>query len=223
MSRPPSADRTAGEGVRVKVRPMTPDAVVAHLVDLVAGRADARLRVVVDGHPSAHPGALATALVDPLRALGRPVVLVHATDFLRRASIRLEHGRRDPDALYDQVDLGALAREVIDPWGPDGTGRYLPTLWDPHLDRATREPYRTAPAGAVLLLEGAMLLGRWLHLDLTVHLALRADTLARRTPPQEAWTLASYARYAAEVMPEQIADVVLRVDDPRRPGLVVAR
>jgi hypothetical protein len=205
----------------VQVRPLTPDGVVRHLVDIVCARAESRLRVALDGHPSTHPEELADLLVEPLRALGRPAVRVHAADFLRPASVRLEYGRQDADGYYDQVDTRGLAREALDPWGPDGTGRYLPSLWDPHLDRATRVPYACAPAGGVLLLDGALLLGRWLDLDLTVHLALRPATLARRTPAGEAWTLPAFARYADDVRPEETADVVLRVDDARHPALVV--
>ena len=205
----------------MQVLPLTPDSVVRHLVAIVGARTEGRLRMVVDGHPSTRPELLADALVGPLRSIGRPVVRVHASDFLRPASVRLEHGRQDPDAYYDQVDVRALAREVVDPFGPEGTGRYLPSLWDPHLDRATRVPYSLAPDGAVLVLDGALLLGRWLDLDFTVHLALRADTLVRRTPPQETWTLAAYGRYAEEVGPEDTADVVLRVDDARHPAVVL--
>ena len=75
----------------------------------------------------------------------------------------------------------------------------------------------------MLLLDGAVPPGRWLDLDLTVHLALRADTRVRRTPPDEEWMLPAYARYTDEVAPEETADVVLRVDDSRRPGLVLDR
>jgi hypothetical protein len=204
----------------VHVQPLTPAGVVDHLVRLVAARADDRVRVLVDGHPSTHPEALADDLVAPLRAVGRAVVRVSAADFLRPASVRFEHGRTDDAALDDQVDLRALAREVLDPWGPGGTGRYLPTLWDPRTDRATRAPYRSVPDRGVLVLDGSMLLGRWLELDLTVHLSLRSDTLDRRTAPADAWTLGVYRRYVEDVVPEQTADVVVRVDDARRPALV---
>ncbi len=203
---------------------MTPDAVVHHLVQQIGARPTGRLRVAVDGHPGADPGRLADALVDPLRAAGRPVVRVHAHDFLRPASVRLQHGRHDPDAYFeDWVDHGALAREVLDPLAAAGDGRYLPTLWDADRDRATRAAYERAPDGAVLVLDGALLLGRWLDLDLTVHLALRPDTRRRRTPPEEAWTLPAYDRYDAETQPEDVADIVVRLDDPRRPALVVER
>ncbi|WNB87171.1 uridine kinase [Cellulomonas sp. ATA003] len=144
-----------------------------------------------------------------------------AGDFLRPASVRLEHGREDPDALLDDwLDGGALAREVIDPLGPGGSGRYLPSLWDAARDRATRAPAQDAPPGAVLVLDGALLLGRWLDLDLTVHLSLRAPTLRRRTPEADHWTLSAFERYATEVDPEATADVVVRADDPARPAIV---
>ena len=86
-----------------------------------------------------------------------------AWDFLRPASVRLERGRTDPDAYYDdRLDLAALRRVELDPLGPDGDGRWLPTLWDPDADRATRAGYETAPDKAVLILAGYLLLGRGL-------------------------------------------------------------
>lgn len=208
-------------GSHTVVRPLTPDGVVDHLVDLIAGRAEQRLRVLLDGHPSTRPDRLADLLVEPLRARGRAAVTVHAKDFLRPASVRFEHGRTDSDGFYDRVDLGALAREVIDPWGPGGADRYLPTLWDAHRDRATRAPYADVPDAGVLLVDGALLLGRWLDVDLSVHLALRPSTVARRASSEDGWTLPAYARYEEEVAPGETADVVLRVDDPRHPALVV--
>ena len=182
-----------------------------------------RLRVAVDGAPPTEPSRLADALVGPLRAFGRDVVRVSAEDFLRPASLRWEHGRHDPDGFYeDRLDVRALAREVLDPLGPGGTGRYLPSFWDVGRDRATRAGYLLASPGAVLVLDGTLLLGRWLDLDLTVHLALRPETLARRTPSEEQWSLRAFARYAEEARPDEMADVVVRVDDPRHPALVRA-
>ncbi len=207
------------------VQPLTPAGVVDHVVGVVLARpAGQRVRVAVDGAPAAQPGALADALVEPLRAAGRPVVRVSAGDFLRPASVRLEHGRQDPDAyLDDWLDVAALAREVVDPLGPGGSGRYLPSLWDAVRDRATRAPAVAAPPGAVLVLDGALLLGRWLDLDLTGHDALRPATLARRTAAGERWTLPAFDRYREETEPEAVADVVIRADDPARPALVVDR
>ncbi|BDZ41829.1 uridine kinase [Paraoerskovia sediminicola] len=187
-------------------------------------RAPAALRVLLDGHPTTGHGALADLLVDPLRVLGRPAVRVSTDDFLRPASLRLEHGRQDPDALLDdRVDVGALEREVLRPLGPGGSGRYLPTLRDPRTDRSTRAGYVEAAPGTVLLLDGALALGLGLPVDLTVHLAIRDATIGRRTAPSDAWALPAWARYRREVDPEGTADVVVRVDHADRPALVVRR
>ncbi|PJE99529.1 uridine kinase [Streptomyces carminius] len=176
-------------------------------------------RVALDGAPAARPGERADALADALRLRGRPVHRVSAHGFLRPASLRLEYGRRDPDAYYDLwLDDGALWREVFGPLGPDGTGRVLPDLWDPATDRATRSPYTTLPPGGVLLLDGPLLLGRGFPLDLAVHLRLTPAALARRTPEAERWTLPAFARYEDETRPGETADVVVRTDDPRHPA-----
>jgi hypothetical protein len=206
----------------VRVRPVTPDRLVEELVARIAGAPAAPwLRVGIDGAPSTGPGELADALVAPLRVLGRPTVRVDTGDFLRPASLRFEPGRTNPDAYYEGwYDLAALSREVLDPLAPGGTGRILTTFWNPATDRSTRAPYVTVPPGGVLLLSGTLLLGAGLDLDLTVHCVQSSAALARRTPAAERWTLPAYERYAEEVMPEYLADVVVRLDDPRHPAIV---
>ena len=208
----------------MRVRPVTPEILVGELVDLLTGReSDNHLRVALDGAPAAAPGALADALVDPLRARGRPAVRIDTADFLRPASLRLEFGRNDPDSYYQGwFDEAGLTREVLDPAGPGGSGRVLTRLWDARADRSAREPYRDLPPGAVVLVSGPLLLGGGLPFDLTVHLEMSAAALARRTPAADAWTLPAFARYAGEVAPASFADVVVRVDDPRRPARVLS-
>jgi hypothetical protein len=76
------------------------------------------------------------------------------------------------------------------------------------------------PPGGIVVLSGPLLLGAGLELDFTVHCGQSVPALARRTPPEERWTLPAYERYAEEVHPEYIADLVLRMDDPRHPALV---
>ncbi|MFR9776904.1 uridine kinase [Micromonospora sp. MS34] len=206
----------------MRVRPITPELLVTELADLLAGTAGpGRLRVAVDGPPAAEPDVLAAALVDPLRAAGRQVLHVRAADFLRPASVRLEHGRTNPDAYYEGwVDEAGLRREVLDPAGPDGSGRLLPSLWDAAADRASRAGYVELPPGGVVLVSGALLLGGGLPFDFTVHLVLSPAALDRRTEPGQRWTLPAFARYADEVAPASFADIVIRADDPRHPALV---
>jgi hypothetical protein len=214
-----------GYGRLVRVRPVSFEVLVEELADLLSSREpDSYLRVGIDGPPAAAPDRLADALVDPLQVRGRPAIRISTADFLRPASLRLEFGRANPDSFYaGWFDDAGLAREVLDPAGPGGSGRVLTRLWDAGVDRAAREPYRELPPGAVLLVSGPLLLGGGLALDFAVHLELSPAALARRTAEADRWTLPAYARYAEEVDPASFADMVVRVDDPRHPALVLER
>jgi hypothetical protein len=205
---------------------VSPAALADELADRVTALPVPWVRVAVDGAPSTRPGQLAEALVGPLRLRGRSALHVPADGFLRAASLRLERGRTNPDAFYeDWLDVGALSREVLEPLAPGGTGRVLPSLRDPDADRPTRAPYVDLPPGGVVLVSGALLLGGLLArdaaptFDLAVHLAQTPAALARRLDAAVQWTLPAYERYRAEVMPELVADVVVRADDPDHPAV----
>jgi hypothetical protein len=205
----------------VRYRPISPDVLAAELTERVAALPHRRLAVAVDGADGATDTAgLADALVDPLRLLGRAAVRVPASGFLRPASLRFEHGKRNPDARYtDWLDLGALRREVLDPLAGEGSGEVLPALWDTERDRATRMARVPVPEGGVVLVNGEFLLGAGLAFDLVVHLWLSPAALRRRLPEDDAWALPAYERYESEVDPGALADVTVRVDDPRHPAV----
>jgi hypothetical protein len=210
----------------VPLTPITWPRLAEALADRVAALSTAdtadgadRLRVGIDGAPAARTGELADAVGEELRVLGRPALRVRTAAFWRPASLRFEFGREDPDAYYERwLDAAALWREVFVPLGPGGTGRALPSLWDPLTDRATRAPYADLPAGGVLLIDGPFLLGHGFPLDLTVHLRLSPAALTRRTPGPEQWTLPAFARYEEEMDPARAVDVLVHTDDPRRPA-----
>jgi hypothetical protein len=172
------------------------------------------VRIAVDGPPCADPDGLAAALAEPVRALGRPFVHVRADAFWRDASVRLEYGREDVDSYLTWLDDGALRREVLQPGG-----WYLPSLRDPVTNRATRVERVPLPADAILVISGSLLLGRGLPFDRVVHLAVSAAARRRRTSPEQSWTLGAFDRYDAEVGPADLADVVIRLDDPRHPAV----
>lgn len=203
----------------MQITPVSPDVLVEEVAQLVADR-PGRVRLALDGPPPARPVVLAERVAVRLRELGRAVVVVSADDFLRPASVRLEYGREDPDEFLDGwLDTGGLRREVLDPAAPDGAGRVLPRLWDAAADRAHRDRYTALPDDGVVLLAGALLLGRGLPLEVAVHLRMSAAALTRTTPPDESWTLPAYERYELERNPAAEADLLVLADHPDRPAV----
>lgn len=180
------------------------------------------LRVAIDGPRVADPGAFAEALVVPLRALGRPATHIRAEMFWRDAALRLEYGRTDLTSFVNGwLDVEALRREVLDPLGQGGSGRFLSSLRDPVSNRATREPVRSAEPGSIVLISGELLLGQGLPFDRTIHLGVNPVARRRRTPEQWRWTLPAFDDYDDGVDPVRHADVALRYDDPRHPAIRV--
>lgn len=192
--------------------PITPGALAERLAAWLADGPEP-VRVAVDGPPCAEPERLAAALADPLRVAGRALVHVRAETFWRDASLRFEHGREDVEAYLSWLDAGALRREVL-----AADGRYLPSLRDPATNRMTREPRRALPPRAVLVVSGALLLGLGLPFDRVVHLSVSSAARARRTPAEQAWTLAAFDSYDDQVRPAELADVLVKLDDPRHPA-----
>jgi hypothetical protein len=179
--------------------------------------------VAVDGPELAVPERLATRLADRLPRAGRAAAVVPAAGFYRPASVRLEHGRTDPDARYtDWLDVRALAREVLDPLGPGGTGEYLPVLWDVERDRAARAPRVPMPTGGVLLVPGPLLQAVGLAFDVVIHLRVAPAARRRLVASELAWTLPAYDRYDDEVDPAALADAVVLADHPDRPALLLS-
>jgi hypothetical protein len=198
------------------VEASTPDGVAVAIAELVAAQAG-RVRVAIDGASAADPHDLAVRVVEALAP--RRALHVRADRFWRPASLRLEYGREDEDSYLDGwLDEDALRREVLDPFVENG--RALPELRDPLTDRSLRAAVVQLPDDGVVVVSGSVLLGRWLPFDVTVHVRLSPAALARRTPPDETWTLPALERYADERDPEGTADLVVRADDPRHPALV---
>ncbi len=196
--------------------PLSPELLAESLADCLASGPGTR-RVAVDGALCARPHILAASLIEPLRARGRPVGHIRAELFWRDASLRFEYGRQDQASYLNWLDSDALRREVLDP--VLASGRFLPSLRDPQTNRATRAAMQDAPPGMIVIVSGAAILGRGLPFDLTVHAAMSAAALARRTPAEDAWLLPAIQRYRDEVRPEEVADIVVRLDDPARPAV----
>jgi hypothetical protein len=192
----------------------------AALQALLCGRLAAlpgTVRAAIDGPAWVRPAELADALVDPLRALGRPAAVIRAETFWHDKSLRFEYGRDDPDSRVGWLDAAALRREALDRIVTDGV--FLPCLRDPETNRSTRSTHRPAPPGTVLIVAGEFLLGRDLPFELTVHLALSPAARARRAAADERWSLPAFDRYDERVRPADTADITVRMDHPDRPAV----
>jgi hypothetical protein len=175
---------------------------------------DGIVRVLVDGSGS---GELAESLVEGVLTAGRRVVRVSASDFLRPAGERFEHGREDAVSFRDRwLDVGALRREVLD--AAVVAGRVLPALWDAERDRSARATPTAVGDRDVVLVDGLFLLGLGLPAELVVHVSLSSSALRRRGVPE--WQLPAFASYDEDVRPGDSCDVLVRAEDPRRPAVL---
>lgn len=140
---------------------------------------------------------------------------MHAEDFWRPAGERFAYGREDVESFRTTwLDVAALDREVL-----SREVGYLPALWDAARDRSARRQVQPVAPGAVLLVDGVLLLGRGLPADVKVHVALSPAALQRRGVP--AWQLPAFADYDRQVRPGEVCDVLVRAEDPLRPAVSV--
>ena len=210
--------------------PLTPPALADRLAALLAAvppePGAAALRVAVDG-PDA--GAVPDARWPPPWPTGCPRSAgrrssSRPTGFYRPASLRLEHGRTDPDARYtDWLDAGALAREVLDPVGPGGAGRATCRRCGTSsaTARPGRGPGRCRPAGCCSCPARCCRASGWRSTSSSTCGSARRPA-GGWTPAEQAWELPAFDRYDDEVDPPALADAVVLADHPDRPALVAA-
>jgi hypothetical protein len=208
------------QDVRVQVRPISMPLLLDEVARGLVERRG-RIRVAIDGAEALEPGTFGAVLATGLRDRGRFALHISADDFLLPASQRFEFGKTSPESFYlGWRDERGLQREVLDPAGPDGSGKVLPVLWRADVDRSARASYVTVPDDAIVIVSGQFLLGGGLTFEMSVHVDASEKALARRTAPDRAWTLPAYRQYADEVAPATFADLLIRLEDPKHPAIV---
>ncbi len=213
-------------------------AVLEHVAALVPTAPEgARTRVGVDGVDGSGKTVFAAELAVALREAGREVVQVSLDDFHHVRAVRYRRGRTSPEGFWlDSFDYPRFAAEVLQPLGPGGSGRYRPRGHDLVTDEVLDGPFRDAPAGAVLVVDGlflhrAELEGLW---DFTVFLdvpfevtaarmAVRDGTDADPEHPSMRRYVQAQRRYFAEREPWERADVVVDNADVERPSVTAPR
>ncbi|MCL2515465.1 MAG: hypothetical protein FWD85_09120 [Microbacteriaceae bacterium] len=155
----------------------------------------------VEGFPGAGAGALADDLSAVFDEGGTPAFRASMSDFLLPRSTR---GARD--AAYDE---GTFRRVLLDPWRMAGSTGFQTSAFDAARDLPALSEWKTGPADAVLIVDGAYLLGR---LSGIWHFLVYVD--AQQAEGDQA--------YLAETSPFFAAGAVVDTSNPELPKRVLS-
>jgi len=125
---------------------------------IAAIRLDRTVRVAIDGVDASGKTMLADELVEPIQQLGRNVIRVGVDGFHRPRAERFRLGADSPEGFYhDTTDYPTVLREVLDPLGPGGNGRYRTATYDWQTETTVDSPQITAKPNSILLFDGIFL------------------------------------------------------------------
>lgn len=112
-------------------------------------------RVAIDGVDGAGKTHFADELAAVLTERGVPVVRASVDGFHHPPAIRHVRGRGSPEGYFhDSYDYARLTGLLLDPLGPDGSGRFVRAVYDVHAESPVDAGTETAAPGAILVLDG---------------------------------------------------------------------
>ena len=197
-----------------------------------------RVIVAVDGRDGARTSELADGLAEAFDELDIAAFRASPDGFHRPRAERYARGLASADGFYrDSYDYETMRRVLIDPFR-DGaqtsatTGFQL-AAWDADRDAPVESRWVTAPADAVLVIDGLFLLrpelrGLWdfsVWLDVPVEqafarLAERRGIPADPEAPANARVHGGQELYESEAWPVAVASIIIDNVDPARPRRV---
>ncbi len=88
----------------------------------------------------------------------RPVIVIHADDFLNPSPVRYAKGRTSPEGFWeDTYNYAALQDQLLAPLGPNGDGWYSLASYDAATGRMKQAEVVRAPSDALVVVEGMFL------------------------------------------------------------------
>jgi biotin carboxylase/uridine kinase len=213
------------------------DTVIARLADRIAGMSAGRLRVGIDGFTASGKTSFGHELAERISRLGRPVLRASLDDFKKPWRDRHLYDRESGEGYYrNAFDYHAAAAMLLEPAGPDGTGRCALCCIDPltQIDHSTT--LTTAEADAVLIVDGVFAFrpeinGYW---DFRIWLDVEPETAVRRGMVRDRnWAgsdaedvhrnryVPAHFLYLSEVGPKRFVDVVMDNSDFSEPRLLL--
>ena len=123
---------------------------------ILRGLGPGRRFVAVDGIDGSGKTTFATNLAAGIQS--RPVIVIHADDYLNPSPIRHSRGRNSAEGFWqDTYNYAALQDLVFAPLAPNGDGWYSPASYDQKLDETVKAEFLHAPSDALVLVEGMFL------------------------------------------------------------------
>ena len=207
---------------------------LAEIAEQIVGAGGRRPRIAVDGVDGAGKSVFAAELATTLGRFGREVVQLSVDGFHRQRVQRHHRGRNSAVGFWlDSFDYPALRANVLDGFGPTGTGRYREASHDLSSDMRLDLPWRTADPDSILVLDGLFLhrdelLTYWdFSVFLTVPFAVSVARMAHRDGsepdpehPANARYVGGQRLYFATCSPADRASLVIDNTDLSRPQIV---
>jgi uridine kinase len=148
--------------------------------ELLVGSRHGRLLVAVDGPTASGKTTFADELAQALRADGATVFRASMDDFLLPRARRYARGRTSPDGRYhDSYDYSLFRRVLVDPFLMAGSTGFVLAGFDRERDVPFESDWQTAPADAILVVDGSFVLRPELRGIWYSSIWLEADSTAR--------------------------------------------
>ncbi len=125
-------------------------------IDIIRTMGPGRRLIAVDGVDGSGKTSFAANLILEIR--DRPVIVIHADDFLNPPLIRHAKGRNSARGFWeDTYNYAALQDLLLAPLGPNGDGWYSPAFYDHGAEQTAQVESEFAPPNALILVEGMFL------------------------------------------------------------------
>ena len=184
------------------------------------------VRIGIDGVDGAGKTMFADELALVLAPSARPLIRAGVDAFHHPKSVRYRLGRDSPEGFYrDSYDYATLARVLLDPLSPGGSGRFRRAIFDVDADGVVDAPEEQAAPGSILLFDGIFLhrpelRGYW-DFSVFLHVEWVRNHRVRHQPDQARPRYSEgQALYLRECRPDERASVLIDHDDLDRPLIV---
>jgi uridine kinase len=138
--------------------PQKKDVLEALAVDILHNYSRGRVIVAVDGVDGAGKSHFAADLVEALEKAGQAAVLASIDDFHRPRAERYTQGSDSPKGFYeDSYDYSTFRRVLVEPFRLGGSAAFVTAAFDHRADAPIEPKWLTAPADAILVVEGIFL------------------------------------------------------------------